>query len=423
MVRGLSSSPLCGRCLLRTRRQLPASQPLDQIRYSHSHPPPPPRSGYSHLTNRSLISLSGVDSTKFLQGLITRNLAVPKNSPPATSPFYAAFLNSQGRILNDVFIYPSQTANSTSPDELEYLIEVDKEHVASLLKHFKRHKLRSKLKFRALDEGERSVWALWDGGNASTWHGDKSIIENDGMACLDNRAPGIGYRLIASGDKLQSQIKEALPGDEVSLQTYTLRRILLGVAEGQAEMVRESALPMDSNVDIMNGIDFRKGCYVGQELTIRTHHRGVVRKRILPVQLYSPEEGPPTSDSPTYMPYTDVILPPAGIDVNISKAGAGKGRSAGKFLSGIGNVGLAVCRLEMMTDIALTGESTQYDANQEFKITWDAAEGESAENVGETKIKAFIPPWIREYIVSGGARHRQPRGPAKSENYMEEPEA
>ncbi|KAF3483445.1 uncharacterized protein GIQ15_02769 [Arthroderma uncinatum] len=420
MVRGFPSSPLCGRCLLQTRRQLS----LNQIRHSHSNPPPPPQSGYSRLTNRSLISLSGIDSTSFLQGLITQNLAVPKNSPPVTSPFYAAFLNSQGRILNDVFIYPSHAANSASSGELEmeYLIEVDKEHAASLLKHFKRHKLRSKLKFRALDEGERSVWALWDEGNVSTWQGGEAIGENNAIACLDNRAPGMGHRLIASGDELQAPIKEVLPGDEASMQTYTLRRILHGVAEGQAEMVRESALPMDSNVDIMNGIDFHKGCYVGQELTIRTHHRGVVRKRILPVQLYGPDQALPNSDGPVYIPDTNLLLPPAGVEANISKVGARKGRSAGKFLTGIGNVGLAVCRLEMMTDVALTGESTQYDASHEFKISWDATEGEGVEDGGETKVKAFIPPWIREYIVSGGARHRQPRGQKKSDKDMEEVE-
>ncbi|KAM5492647.1 ccr4 associated factor [Microsporum audouinii] len=406
MAQGFSLSPLCGRCLLRARRQLSRPPSYNQIRRNHSNPPPPPPSGYSHLTNRSLISLSGIDSTKFLQGLITRNLSVPNNSPPTTSPFYAAFLNSQGRILNDVFIYP-QTAAS-SPDEMEYLIEMDKEHSASLLKHFKRHKLRSKLKFRALDEGERSVWALWDDGNISTYHENEAISNNNAIACPDKRAPGMGYRLIASGDKLQTQIMEALPGDETSLQTYTLRRILQGVAEGQTEMARESALPMDSNVDIMNGIDFRKGCYVGQELTIRTHHRGVVRKRILPVQLYGLGQSPHASDSPVYEPDTNIILPPAGTEANISKVGTVKGRSAGKFLTGIGNVGLAVCRLEMMTDIALTGESTQYDDSQEFKVSWDPESG-GMQDAGETRIKAFIPPWIRDYILSGGARHRQSR--------------
>ncbi|EFR04611.1 hypothetical protein MGYG_07618 [Nannizzia gypsea CBS 118893] len=406
MVQGLSSSPICGRCLLQARRQLSRTRKYSQIRHNHSNPPAPPPSGYSNLNNRSLISLSGVDSTGFLQGLITRNLSVPKNSPPVTSPFYAAFLNSQGRILNDVFIYPFQTANSAA-GEMEYLIEVDKETSGSLLKHFKRHKLRSKLKFRALDEGERSVWSLWDDGN--TWHENEAFKENNIIACPDGRAPGMGYRVIASGDKLPSRFIEAFPGDETSIQAYTLRRILQGVGEGQAEMARESALPMDSNIDIMNGIDFRKGCYVGQELTIRTHHRGVVRKRILPVQLYDSTLEPPTSDTPVYNPDTNITLPPFGIEANISKVGASKGRSAGKFLNGIGNVGLAVCRLEIMTDITLTGESTQYDPSQEFKITWDSSEVGSVQNADQPKVKAFVPSWIKEYIISGGARHHQPK--------------
>ncbi|EFE37277.1 hypothetical protein TRV_08088 [Trichophyton verrucosum HKI 0517] len=408
MVQGLTSSPICGRCLLRTRRQLLRNRIYSQIRHNHTNPPAPPPSGYSHLNNRSLISISGIDSTSFLQGLITRNLSVPKNSPPVTSPFYAAFLNSQGRILNDVFIYPFETASSPA-GEMEYLIELDKETSEGLLKHFRRHKLRSKLKFRALDDGERSVWSIWDDGNTSAWHESEAFKENNAIVCPDGRAPGMGYRVIASGGKLPSRITEAFPGDETSIEAYTLRRMLRGVGEGQIEMPRESALPMDSNIDIMNGIDFRKGCYVGQELTIRTHHRGVVRKRILPVQLYESTKTLPTSDMPIYDPDTSITPPPSGAEANISKVGASKGRSAGKFLNGIGNVGLAVCRLEIMTDIALTGESTQYDANQEFKITWDSTEVGGANIADQPKVKAFVPPWIKEYILSGGARHRQPK--------------
>jgi mRNA-decapping enzyme subunit 2 len=193
-------------------------------------------------------------------------------------------------------------------------------------------------------------------------------------------------------------IPEALlPGEEQSLSTYTLRRILHGIPEGQGEIIRETALPMESNMDIMNGIDFHKGCYVGQELTIRTHHTGVVRKRILPVQLYYMSDPPPEIDVPMYSAETALVLPSAGS--NISGVSARKGRSAGKWLGGIGNVGLALCRLEMMTDIVLTGESTQYSPDQEFKISSD-----TNGDVGEVKVRAFVPPWTRQFIFSRGAR-------------------
>jgi len=197
-------------------------------------------------------------------------------------------------------------------------------------------------------------------------------------------------------------IPEALlPGEEECLSTYTLRRILHGVPEGQSEIIRETGLPMESNMDIMNGVDFHKGCYVGQELTIRTHHTGIVRKRILPVQLYDMIDSLPELDAPMYSAETTLVLPPTGS--NISGVSARKGRSAGKWLGGIGNVGLALCRLEMMTDIVLTGESTQYSPDHEFKISWDTDAG-GAGDVGEVKVRAFVPPWTREFILSRGAK-------------------
>jgi hypothetical protein len=178
-------------------------------------------------------------------------------------------------------------------------------------------------------------------------------------------------------------------------------------------------------MDIMHGIDFHKGCYVGQELTIRTRHTGVVRKRILPVQLYDGgQDAAPFVDAPVYDPTTPLPLPPRG--ANISRVGARKGRSAGKFLGGVGNVGLALCRLEMMTDIVLTGERSQYSPLQEFKVAWTTNDritvtetkekGEKLEEdeeqddfhpretAGEVKIKALVPPWTREYILAGAGR-------------------
>ena len=71
-----------------------------------------------------------------------------------------------------------------------------------------------------------------------------------------------------------------------SLEAYTLRRSLLGVAETPEELVPGQALPLEASLELQYGVDFRKGCYVGQELTARTHHTGVVRKRVVPVLLY-----------------------------------------------------------------------------------------------------------------------------------------
>ncbi|PYI16317.1 Aminomethyltransferase folate-binding domain-containing protein [Aspergillus violaceofuscus CBS 115571] len=433
------SRTVCARCIRRGRHFYTTVHHGAQPRSDHGNPAPPPEAGYTRLTNRGLISVTGPDSTSFLQGLVTQNMV--KQSAEGKGS-YVAFLNSQGRILNDAFIYPNpeKDAAASSADP-SWLIEADAAELPALLKHLKRHKLRAKLQLRALDPTERTVWASWkqhhgDGRWAAHSLGD-SVSESSGAGaawradanitgCVDIRAPGFGLRLVTPGDAdlrahFARQLEEA-GAHEASLGSYTVRRMLRGVAEGQAEILRAASLPLECNMDLAQAIDFRKGCYVGQELTIRTRHTGVVRKRILPVQLYADElpvrEGEGASGGPVYDPSADEgLAPPAGVQgLDISRVGPSKGRSAGKFLAGVGNVGLALCRLEMMTDVALSAEgSTQYTPDREFKISWDAAEGDGSEGsegekVRTVKIKAFVPPWTREYIASGTqqARARDP---------------
>ncbi|KAK2797687.1 hypothetical protein FQN50_009111 [Emmonsiellopsis sp. PD_5] len=392
---------ICRRCLTSTKRQFSTSRNHRQ----QSLPSLPPLAGYASLPTRALISISGRDSTNFLQGLVTQNLLTPPHTVAPQTGFYAAFLNALGRVLNDVFIYPAppngeQNASSSDP---AYLIEVDKNEVPNLLKHLKKHKLRSKFTLRALDSDELSVFALWneeDAGLFSEYNFELENGQSPPFTCTDPRAPGFGFRFLAPENVVNE--RPIMPGDRVDFATYNLRRILHGVPEGQTEIVRESALPMDSNMDVMRGIDFHKGCYLGQELTIRTHHRGVVRKRILPVQIYGVDEKMPLADTPVYHDDTTLALPPAG--TNISKVGPRKGRSAGKFLSGVGNIGLALCRLELMTDITLTDEPSQYNPEQEFKVSWEADVEGADGKAGEVKVKALVPPWTKDYITTGGSR-------------------
>lgn len=430
---------ICTRCLSRGRASFSTTFQFRQQQKQHDLPPVPPPAGYTRLTNRALISIAGADSTSFLQGMVTQNMLMGKEPvrAPRRTGCYSAFLNAQGRVLHDVFIYPMpQDGAASGADDAAWLIEVDKAEVTNLLKHLKKHKLRAKFTMRALDDGERSVWASWNDEAEPRWTAYN--LETDLPApfspssstiagCVDTRAPGLGSRFLTPGtDDLRTHFPDEsqLPGREVPLATYNLRRILHGVAEGQGEIIRESALPMECNMDMMQGIDFRKGCYVGQELTIRTHHTGVVRKRILPVQLYNGgQDAARFIETPVYDPTTELPLPPSG--ANISRVSARKGRSAGKFLGGVGNVGLALCRLEMMTDIVLTGEGSQYSPLQEFKVSWDDGVEEGtptphAASEGEVKIKALVPPWVREYILAGGARNSNSREGLRARDMVEQ---
>jgi folate-binding protein YgfZ len=195
----------------------------------------------------------------------------------------------------------------------------------------------------------------------------------------------MGYRILQTNGQTPQVDLDATTED-----SYTIRRYLTGVGEGQEELLRETALPQESNMDIMNGIDFHKGCYVGQELTIRTKHRGVVRKRILPCMIY-----PKTSPMPTSLAYDPSSEAPGAETIPAEKSIGRfekRGRSAGKWLRGMGNVGLALCRLETMTDVVLPGETAAagYSAEDEFVLEWG---GEGVEEA--VKIKAFVPEWLR----------------------------
>ena len=279
-------------------------------------------------------------------------------------------------MLWDALVYPF---GQDEAGDLQYLLEVDTEEVEPFLKHLKRHKLRSKVKMRDVRE-EWNVWAAWrqDGSTSASSERAEGVI-----ATADPRLADLGDRiLLSSADGAPTKMSSYEALNESSIADYTVRRYLHGVAEGQKEILRESALPMESNMDYLNGIDFRKGCYVGQELTIRTQHTGVIRKRILPVQLYDSSSSVPSDLS--YSPDRSYAIS-QGTDI---KAEGGR-RPAGKFLASIGNIGLALCRLENMTDMRVSAEGGTYKEGVEFSV---AAAEEGPEKI---KVKAFVPEWLR----------------------------
>ena len=355
---------------------------------STSVPPAPPLKGFARLTSRRLILLAGRDAPHFLQGLTTRNIppASSLSDQNPSSGFYSAFLNASGRVLHDVFIYPGASSAYERKEEESprFLIEVDAKEVQTLATHLKRYKLRAKVTVHVLDDGEVGVWSVWNEDDHAGVVGGIMQLKDKSACCIDERVDNMGVRLLQPSGQ-----RPEIDGDDLPLESYNVRRILKGVAEGQSEILRESALPLESNMDYTGGIDFRKGCYVGQELTIRTHHTGVVRKRILPVQLHHSSKPP---DKLAYDPGQQISLPPQGTDI---KSVDRKGRSTGKWLAGVGNIGLALCRLENMTDITLTGDNNQWSPEHEFKMAW--AQEEGLEGL-EIKVKAFVPEWYRNRI-------------------------
>jgi folate-binding protein YgfZ len=112
---------------------------------------------------------------------------------------------------------------------------------------------------------------------------------------------------------------------------YDRHRRRLGVPESGDELVAEKSILLENGIDELNGVDWQKGCYVGQELTARTKYRGLIKKRLLPVEI----EGP---------------APAPGTPVTLGEHEAGELRSAAD------GVGLALLRLEMLDAAVLEGE-------------------------------------------------------------------
>lgn len=208
--------------------------------------------------DRGVIAVQGADSRKLLQGLVTidvRTLDV--------GPQYTAFLSSKGRILCDAFLV------SDSDDMV--LIETDCDAVPVLSEHLRRYRLRSKAMPRDVsNEYEVVVGA----GAVEASHGAA-----DGKPWHDPRLEGLGYRALRRRDAPKPQWLDG--SAELDAGLYHFQLGVLGIPWDSAAL--SESLPLESNIELLNGISFTKGCYLGQELTARTKFRGTVRKRLVPV--------------------------------------------------------------------------------------------------------------------------------------------
>lgn len=358
-------------------------------------------SAKAFLPDRTLIHISGRDAPKFLQGLTTNNVDISQENGS-----YTAFLNATGRVLTDAFLWP---IFSKADGEWSCLIDVETSDVTQRLESYlKKHRLRSKVQIKRL-EGYQ-IWAAWLQEKSLEQPEYKMPkLEDQTIKTWghlpDPRIPGFSHRFILplQFDPVDGNLGTGLSDTFLKLPSasklqYNLRRFLNGIPEGSTEMYSEHYQAHTTNLDILNAVDFHKGCYVGQELTIRTEHTGVVRKRILPVQLYSGDSPTPTSLS--FSPDVQSASNNAASIPPLTKIlSTGGKREAGKWITGIGSVGLAMCRLETMTDLKVSAEGGTYSESAEFFIQPEDASG--------LKVKAFVPNWLRDRLSS---KPRKPRG-------------
>lgn len=252
--------------------------------------------------SRAVLTVAGEDRRAFLQGLISNDIA--KAGPDRA--IWAAFLTPQGKFVHDLFIVEVGNA---------FLIDVEAARLAEFVRKLSMYKLRSKVVIAPVPE--LAVFAVFgDGALAALGLAEQSGAAAPfaaGVAFVDPRFAALGARLYAA----------TAPAGfaEVPFAAWDEARIRLGIPDGSRDLPVEKAILLENGFDELGGVDFQKGCYMGQELTARTKYRGLVRKRLLPVTFTG---APPEPGSPVM-------------------AGAAE---AGEMRTVQDGVGLAVLRLE-----------------------------------------------------------------------------
>jgi len=225
------------------------------------------RRWHAVLSDRGVLALEGVDSRKLLQGLTTTNVDQLDDG----KPLYTGFLNAQGRVLGAGYLLPARDGG--------VVVDIDAAMAGPLAKHLARYKLRSKVKIT--DQSAEFTVGVCGGPDLEVGPPADGLA-GDGAAWCDPRLAYLGWRALLPRDSgggvlAPSSSTAAPPALHALLQT------LLGTSDDVGALPPGSALPLESNLELLAGVTFDKGCYIGQELTARTHSRGVVRKRLMPV--------------------------------------------------------------------------------------------------------------------------------------------
>lgn len=266
------------------------------------------------LSDRGIILVSGDDARHFLNGLVTANVATMS---PAQSRF-AALLTPQGKIVADFIV-----AEIAAADGGGFLLDAPAALVDGLLAKLKMYKLRAKVTVEDRSVA-LAVVALWGDGIDSR---DTAAV--DGLVLRDPRLPELGLRAIVPvGMAAATAVR--LGATMVDAAAYEAHRIALGVPRGGVDFAYGDAFPHETDMDQLAGVDFKKGCYVGQEVVSRMQHRGTARTRVVPVMV----EG---------------FAPPPGAPVTAGDI------AVGTMGSGVEGRGLALLRLDRVGDALAAG--------------------------------------------------------------------
>jgi hypothetical protein len=263
------------------------------------------------LPDRGVVKVSGIEARDFLNGLVTTDVTLLH---PGFGRF-GALLTPQGKITADFLITEAPSGHGGG-----FLIDCPRALAQALADKLGFYKLRAKVAVENLSDS-LGVLAAWDGDPA---------IKPD-LAFADPRNTALGWRILAPAG-LAQKVADLIGAELVDSAAYDAHRIATGVPRGGLDFMYGDAFPHETNMDRLHGVDFDKGCYVGQEVVSRMQHRGTARTRTVRIMLedFSPEPGA-------------TVL--AG-----DKAVGTVGATAGK-------VGLALLRIDRVADALAAGLS------------------------------------------------------------------
>ncbi|MEJ1157837.1 CAF17-like 4Fe-4S cluster assembly/insertion protein YgfZ [Prosthecomicrobium sp. N25] len=264
----------------------------------------------AELTGRGVVSVTGPEAEPFLQGLVTAD--VEGLAPGAAR--YGALLTPQGKILFDFLAV-------RTPDG--FLIDVPARLAADFAKRLRFYRLRAKVEI-ADRSGDLRVLAAWGDGP----------VDLPGFGFEDPRLPALGRRTIVTAAERDAVLAASDPGSHADEASWHRHRIALGVPEGGTDFAYGDAFPHDADMDDLAGVDFGKGCYVGQEVVSRMKHRGTARRRVVAAR--SADASP---------------LPPTGSEI------VAAGKPVGQIGSTDGGRGLALVRTDRVAAALAAGAS------------------------------------------------------------------
>ena len=226
------------------------------------------------LPDRGVVKVSGEDARNFLNGLVTTDVTLLQ---PGLGRF-GALLTPQGKIIVDFLITEAPAGHGGG-----FLLDCPRALAQGLADKLGFYKLRAKVTVENLSDS-LGVFAAWDGD---------PVVKPD-LAFADPRNAALGWRILVPAE-LAQKVADLTAAELVDSAAYEAHRIATGIPRGGLDFIYGDAFPHETNMDRLQGVDFDKGCYVGQEVVSRMQHRGTARTRTVRVVLDGPSPEPGTA--------------------------------------------------------------------------------------------------------------------------------